>query len=161
MARAKDDIREERIIMEAIVDAYDSVERAMGWYYYLDGKLKFPFKARCRLARPISFLKVGEEVEVLGTAPEEECETEMFVWIARLGNGWLCLWHNCEHYRRIGRPKRRSAIGSTGWIAATSYEHCRALSMLVWRRLSGLRSRCGPAGFHHTRVPLWIQRTLA
>jgi hypothetical protein len=85
MARAKDDIREERIIMEAIVDAYDSVERAMGWYYYLDGKVKFPFKARCRVARPISFLKVGEEVEVLGMAPEEECETEMFVWIGCAG----------------------------------------------------------------------------
>ena len=34
--------------MEAIVDAYGSEERSMGWYYYLDNKLKFPFKARCR-----------------------------------------------------------------------------------------------------------------
>jgi Calcium binding len=83
MARAKDDIREQRIIMEAFADAYDSGERAMGWYYDLDGKLKFPFKARCRVARPISALKVGEEVEVLGMAPEDECETEMFVWIRR------------------------------------------------------------------------------
>ena len=81
MARAKDDVREQRITMEAIVDAYDSGERAMGWYYYLDGKLKVPFKARCRIARPISLLKIGEEVEVLGMAPEEECETEMFVWV--------------------------------------------------------------------------------
>ncbi len=71
--------------MEAVVDAHDSGERAMGWYYYLDGKLKVPFKARCRFARPISFLKVGEEVEVLGMAPEEECETEMFVWVERAG----------------------------------------------------------------------------
>ncbi len=85
MARAKDDVREQRITMEAVVDAHDSGERAMGWYYYLDGKLKVPFKARCRFARPISFLKVGEEVEVLGMAPEEECETEMFVWVERAG----------------------------------------------------------------------------
>jgi len=69
MARKKDDIREDRIAMEAVVDAYNSGERAMGWYYYLDSKLKFPFKARCRLARPISILKVKEEVEVLGMAP--------------------------------------------------------------------------------------------
>jgi Calcium binding len=47
--------------------------------YYLDGKMSVPFKARSRLARPISVLKVKEEVEVLGMAPEEECETEMFV----------------------------------------------------------------------------------
>jgi hypothetical protein len=57
MARAKDETREQRISMEAIVDAYDSSERAMGWYYYLDGKMKVPFKACCRFARPISILK--------------------------------------------------------------------------------------------------------
>jgi hypothetical protein len=54
MARAKNETREQRISMEAIVDAYGSNERAMGWYYYLDGKMKFPFKARCPLGRPIS-----------------------------------------------------------------------------------------------------------
>jgi Calcium binding len=86
MARAKDERREERIVMEAIVDAYGPEERAMGWYYYLDGRMKAPFKARCRLARAISALKVGEEVEVLGMAPEEECEREMFVWIKRAGD---------------------------------------------------------------------------
>jgi hypothetical protein len=86
MARPKEDeAREHRIMMEAVVDAYDSSERAMGWYYYLDGKLKFPFKARCTTARPISVLKIGEEVKVLGMAPEEECEAEMFVWVERAG----------------------------------------------------------------------------
>src|SRR5260370_28537268 len=86
MPRSKeDDARENRITMEAVVDAHDSGERAMGWYYYLDEKLKVPFKARCRLARPISILKIGEEVEVLGMAPEEECESEMFVWVGRAG----------------------------------------------------------------------------
>jgi hypothetical protein len=83
MARARDETREERIAMEAVVDAYDTGERAMGWYYYLDGKMKVPFKARCRFVRPISILKVKEEVKVLGMAPEEECESEMFVWIER------------------------------------------------------------------------------
>jgi hypothetical protein len=85
MARARDEAREQRIVMEAVVDAYDSTERAMGWYYYLDGKMKVPFKARCRFARPISILKAEEEVEVLGMAPEEECESEMFVWVGRAG----------------------------------------------------------------------------
>ncbi len=83
MPRAKDDAREQRIAMEAVVDAHDSGERAMGWYYYLDGKMKVPFKARCRFARPISVLRIKEEVEVLGMAPEEECESEMFVWVRR------------------------------------------------------------------------------
>ena len=30
--------REHRISMEAIVDAYDAEDRAMGWYYYLSYK---------------------------------------------------------------------------------------------------------------------------
>jgi hypothetical protein len=57
--------------MEAVVDAYGSSERAMGWYHYLDGKMKVPFKVRCRFARPISILKVKDEVDVLGIAPEK------------------------------------------------------------------------------------------
>ena len=61
MARAKDNARQDRIVMEAVVGAYGSEERAMGWYYYLDNKLKFPYKTRCRSVRPISFLKVGEQ----------------------------------------------------------------------------------------------------
>ena len=65
--------------MEVVVDAYNAAERAMGWYYYLEEKLKVPFKARCESKREISPLRVGEEVEVLGMAPETECESEMFV----------------------------------------------------------------------------------
>ncbi len=30
----KDESREERILMEVVVDAHDEEERAMGWYYY-------------------------------------------------------------------------------------------------------------------------------
>jgi hypothetical protein len=85
MARARDEIREQRIAMEAVVDAYGSSERAMGWYHYLDDKMKVPFKVRCRFARPISILKVKDEVDVLGIAPEKECESEMFVWVGQAG----------------------------------------------------------------------------
>jgi hypothetical protein len=51
----------------------------MGWYYYLEGHLGFPFRARCMAERAISPLRLGEEVEVVGMPPEEECEHEMFV----------------------------------------------------------------------------------
>ena len=74
-----DEVREHRITMEAVVDAYNEEERAIGWYYYLEGKLNFPFLARCATRRPISPLKVGDEVEVIGMAPVEECEHDMFV----------------------------------------------------------------------------------
>jgi len=73
--------REERIAMEMIVDAYGPEEQAMGWYFYLEDNLQFPFTARCIAKRVISPLQVEDEVEVVGVAPEEECENEMFVTI--------------------------------------------------------------------------------
>ncbi len=75
----KDETREERIHMEIVVDAHDAEERAMGWYYYLDDTLNFPFLARCTAKRAISPLQVDDEVEVLGIAPADECQHEMFV----------------------------------------------------------------------------------
>jgi hypothetical protein len=76
-----DKYREKRIDDEIIVDCYGEAERAMGWYYYLADCLEFPFTAKCLATRSISPLKTGEVVEVLGMAPEDECEREMFVTI--------------------------------------------------------------------------------
>jgi Calcium binding len=84
MAEAKqkhDPEREQRITMEIVVDAYDAQERAMGWYYYLQDQLQFPFTATCLVKRAISPLHVKDEVEVAGMPGEEECEHEMFVTI--------------------------------------------------------------------------------
>ena len=78
---SRNDDREERIAMEIIVDAYGAEEQAMGWYYYLEDKLRFPFTAICSSKRAISPLLVKDEVDVIGISPEEECENEMFVTI--------------------------------------------------------------------------------
>jgi hypothetical protein len=75
----QDDVREHRIDMEAVVDCYDEQERAMGWYYYLEDKLAFPFQAQCITERRTSPLQRGEVVEVTGMAPEEDCENDMLV----------------------------------------------------------------------------------
>jgi hypothetical protein len=80
--------------MEAIVDACDSSESAIGWYYYLDGKMKVPFTARYGFARPISVRHgagrgVRERNVCLGSA-------------GRL----LSIWRNCNHCRKIKRPRR-------------------------------------------------------
>ena len=77
----EDEEREERIAMEIIVDSYDAEEQAMGWYYYLEGKLQFPFTARCIARFAISPLELGEKVEVVGMAPVEEIRHDMFVLI--------------------------------------------------------------------------------
>jgi hypothetical protein len=77
----RDPQREARIADEIVVDCYDETERAMGWYAYLGDRLQFPFTARCVAKRSISPLRVEDEVEVTGMAPEEECGRETFVMI--------------------------------------------------------------------------------
>lgn len=77
--REPDEAREHRIAMEVVVDAYGPEEQAMGWYYYLDDKLTFPFQARCLQERSISPLRQGEEVIVDSLAPTDDCLHEIFV----------------------------------------------------------------------------------
>jgi hypothetical protein len=75
----RDEAREERIQQDIIVDCYGPEERASGWYSYLEATLAFPLLAHCVGERPISPLQVGNEIEIVGMAPEEECQHEMFV----------------------------------------------------------------------------------
>jgi hypothetical protein len=71
--------REKRIMLEIIVDAYGPEEQAMGWYYYLQDVISFPYTAICIAERKISPIRMGDELEIVDMALEEECEHEMFV----------------------------------------------------------------------------------
>ena len=82
MKRAKkDSVREDRIHNEAIADANGPEEQVMGWYYYLDDKIRFPFQGKCLAAKVVSPLRKGEIVEVLRMAPEDACSADMLVLI--------------------------------------------------------------------------------
>ena len=76
----RDPVREDRIENEAIVDASPD-EQAMSWYYYLEGKIRFPFSAKCIARNALSPLRKGETVEVLRMAPDDLCELDMLVQI--------------------------------------------------------------------------------
>jgi len=76
-----DEVRESRITMEIVVDAYNEEEQAMGWYCYLEDTLQFPFKAKCIMKKATSPLKEGDVVEVSGMASDEECQHNMLVEI--------------------------------------------------------------------------------
>lgn len=81
----RDAVREYRIHNEAIVDAAPE-EQALSWYYYLDGRVKFPFQAKCVAAKETSPLRKGEIIEVLRMATEDACDRDMLVqirWQAR------------------------------------------------------------------------------
>ena len=77
----RDPVREARIHNEAIADANGPEEQVMGWYNYLDDKIRFPFQAKCIAAKVVSPLRKGETVEVQRMAPEDACSAEMFVLI--------------------------------------------------------------------------------
>ncbi|MHB8844406.1 MAG: calcium-binding protein [Nitrospirota bacterium] len=101
--------REERISQEIVVDAYGAQEQAMGWYCYLEGSLEFPFGATCVKRRAISPLKLKERVEVVGMAPDDECEHEMFVAV---------LWSG----RRFSVPLEQLACECRGRSAGQAVE---------------------------------------
>jgi len=77
----EDSDRENRILFEIVVDAYDETERAMGWYYYLQDKLQVPFEATCRSSRATSPLEVGSKTKVISMAAEDDCMSEVFVLV--------------------------------------------------------------------------------
>jgi hypothetical protein len=79
--RQRDPDREKRIHEKIIVDTNGLEEQAMGWYYHLENKLRFPFQARCIVSRVVSPLKKTEIVEVLRMALEEACSGDMLVLI--------------------------------------------------------------------------------
>ncbi len=71
--------RENRILFEIVVDTYDEIERAMGWYCYLQDNLHMPFKVRSRSVHATSPLDIGSEAEVIELADEDECMSEICV----------------------------------------------------------------------------------
>jgi hypothetical protein len=79
--KTKEPGREERIEMDIMVDCYGAQEQAMGWYYYLENNIEFPFVSTCVKKKGISPLKLKERVEVVGLPPIEICDQEMFVEI--------------------------------------------------------------------------------
>jgi hypothetical protein len=62
---SRDDERAERIVMRIIVDAYSPEEQAMGWCYYLEANLHFPFLATFVVEQPISLLRTGDEFDCI------------------------------------------------------------------------------------------------
>lgn len=60
-----------KIDYEIIVDCYDEYEISMGWYYYMEESLKFPFKAMVKLKMAHGKMKLTEII-VTGLASDEE-----------------------------------------------------------------------------------------
>ncbi len=86
------------------MDAYGPEEQAMGWYYYLEDKLQFPFHARCAASVPTSPLRKGDSVEIRKMAPEQSCTTDMLV---------ITRWKNRDIAVRLSQLKAINVDEST------------------------------------------------
>jgi hypothetical protein len=116
----KDEVREERIIMEIVVDTYGPEEQVLGWYYYLEEHLSFPFQARCVRERQLSPLRLGEEIQVEEMAPEDDCRHEMFVMIRWCGREMGVPLSQLEVIGADGRTKE--AIGDWHYWVDRGYQ---------------------------------------
>jgi uncharacterized protein (DUF433 family) len=145
-------VREKRITDEIVVDAYTSDERAMGWYYYLEDKLKFPVKGRCVFLRTVSPLKKGEEVEVPGMTPEDDCMKEMFVLVGSAGRrlGVTLVQLDPVKPGKATRA-RRCRTGAIGWRWAMCFNsHPPTTRGPRWGRKCERRTR---GRFWHIAMP--------
>jgi hypothetical protein len=88
----EDPAREERIIMEIVVDCYNEDERASGWYCYLEDRLDCPFAAVCISEHEASPLRKGEQVTVLKLLDQDDYSAGAF--LAQIE------WHG----RKLGVP---------------------------------------------------------
>ncbi|MCD6376967.1 MAG: calcium-binding protein [Caldisericaceae bacterium] len=118
----EDSDREYRIHDEAVVDAYGEEERAMGWDYYMDDKLHRPFKAKCIAKRRISPLQEGEEVEIQGMAPEDECMKEIFIEINWQGRQLAVPLSQIEAIEEV-EEETQEAIEDWHYWAARGYQY--------------------------------------
>jgi hypothetical protein len=112
-------IREERIHNEIIVDAYGPEEQALGWYYYLENKVQFPFTARCIVSKAVSPLRKGETVEVRSLAPEDSCAYDMLVFIPWHGRNVTVPLSQLTANDADESTSRPLVTGTTGWRKAT------------------------------------------
>ncbi len=85
MREPEDPVREDRIIMDIIVDCYDEYEQRMGWSCYLSDRIEVPIQARCLDGGRRTFLRLGEEVTIVEVT-DEGCDMVAYVeWSGREG----------------------------------------------------------------------------
>ncbi len=103
----------------------------MSWYYYLEGKISFPFRAKCLAANAVSPLRKGEAVEVLQMAVEDQCEHDMLVQsVGKAANGSPSLATERNRSRRINRRghRRLELLGRSGLLPLITHGRLTAES---------------------------------
>ena len=79
--KEKDEERKNRIYFEIIVDAHNEEEQKMGWFYYMQDSLNFPFQAEVPIKKRKGE-KVIQKVEVLELTSDEDFGSDMKVEVS-------------------------------------------------------------------------------
>lgn len=66
-----DEEMKDKIYNEIIVDAYDEYEQSMGWYYFFEETLEFPFTATAHLKKRDGATE-SKRVKITGIVSKEE-----------------------------------------------------------------------------------------
>jgi hypothetical protein len=98
------------------VDAHGPEEHAMGWYYYLEDKIQFPFRAQCIASRLTSPLRQGEPVEGRRLATEDACSNDMLVMIRWQGRNMAVPLSQLK-VTGVGESTRQAIEDGHYWIA--------------------------------------------
>ena len=118
----RDPIREDRIENEVIVDAYGPEEQAMGWYYYLEDKIRFSFQATCIAARRFRPSSKEKQSKSEGWHPKKPALATCSCSSNGKAGPWRSPCLNCKPSRGTKQPMKPSRIGITGWLRATCSE---------------------------------------
>jgi hypothetical protein len=113
----------------------------MGWYYYLEGKLRFPFTATCIKRRATSPFKIGESLPITGLAPEEDCMSEIIV-ITKYHGRALGVPLAQLRPRKVDAATKEAIEDWHYWIPDVAEPH-----------LSTLRRLKGPGGYSPPNIP--------
>ncbi len=111
----------------------------MGWYYYLEGKLRFPFRAKCVTSKVVSPLRKGEVGEVSRMAPEDACSADMLALIRWQGRNVAVPLSQLFPLTQRNRPSKPSVTGTTGSHEVIAFEAGSTLAT----RLSERTRKCG------------------
>jgi len=113
----------------------------MGWYYYHEDKMRFPFICNVHQGETNLTLKKGEIIEVVGVAPEEDCENEMFTEIKWKGAHPRCSLSQLEGIGVDEETREALTTGTIGPAEATSLK----MSLCTQHR----KLRSGKNGCHN------------
>src|SRR4051812_9171231 len=100
----KGPVREDRIHNEASVDAGPE-EQALSWYYCLENKIRFPFQAECRAAKPLRSCAWHRTTSARTTC-SSGCDGKVETWPSRSLNSSPSIQTN--------QPLKPSVTGITG-----------------------------------------------